>query len=421
MRLIVAESKDATPLAKLVNAGANQREAIAITDFIFMSQDVSNSYLVTTGDGDVLVNAGTTGGGPRHKSIFDKVRTGPLRRIILTQSHEDHFGGVVALREPDTKTIAQALFPETRAYYRKLVPFFAPRVAKLWAAVLAKGALGNTHQPQEVDPDILVDDLLTFELGGRRFEIISTPGGETLDSLCVWMPDEGVVFTGNLFGPVFLSQPFLCTVRGDKPRSVNRYLRSLERVRALGAEILITGHGEPVRGADRIRGDLDRMHAAVSYVNEATMAGMNAGKDVHTLMREIRVPDEIAIGEFHGKVSWNVRSIWEEYAGWFHYDSTTSLYAEPQRNVHADLAELAGGADKLVQRARAKLAAQKPLDAIHLLDIALHVDPENSAGLQVKLEALKTLEKGHGGTNLSETMWLRSEMAATGKLLEAIT
>jgi glyoxylase-like metal-dependent hydrolase (beta-lactamase superfamily II) len=414
----VSEPQAATPLAKLVNAGAGQSEVIAINDFIFMSQDVSNSYLVTTTDGDVLVNAGTTGGGPRHQSLFAKARTGPLRRIILTQSHEDHFGGVVTLREPGTQIIAQALFPETRAYYRKLVPFFAPRVAKLWAAVLAKGSLGNTHQPTEVEPDILVEDQLAFDLGGRRFEVISTPGGETLDSLCVWMPNERVVFTGNLFGPMFLSQPFLCTVRGDKPRSVNRYLRSLERVRALGAEILITGHGEPVRGADKIRADLDRMHAAVSYVNEATMAGMNAGKDVHTLMREIRVPDDIAIGEFHGKVSWNVRSIWEEYAGWFHYDSTTSLYGEPQRNVHPDLAELAGGAAKLVERARDKLAAERPLDALHLLDIALNAEPGLRPGLEIKRDVLAKLSADCGGTNLSETMWLRSELSDVEKKLE---
>jgi alkyl sulfatase BDS1-like metallo-beta-lactamase superfamily hydrolase len=142
--------------------------------------------------------------------------------------------------------------------------------------------------------------------------VISTPGGETLDSLTVWMPKERVAFTGNLFGPVFLAMPNLVTVRGDKPRLVQRYLSSLDTVRNLGAELLITGHGDPIRGTDKIRASLDKMHAAVSYVNEAVIAGMNGGKDVHTLMREIKLPDELKIGEFHGKVSWAVRAIWEE-------------------------------------------------------------------------------------------------------------
>ncbi|MBK6509248.1 MAG: MBL fold metallo-hydrolase, partial [Haliea sp.] len=47
-------------------------------------------------------------------------------------------------------------------------------------------------------------------------------------------------------------------------------------------------------------------------------------------MRDIHLPDALALGEFHGKVSWAVRTIWEEYSGWFHFDSTTSLYGVPR-------------------------------------------------------------------------------------------
>jgi alkyl sulfatase BDS1-like metallo-beta-lactamase superfamily hydrolase len=205
--------------------------------------------------------------------------------------------------------------------------------------------------------------------------------------------------------------PNLCTVRGDKPRLVERYLSSLDTVRRLGAELLVTGHGEPIRGAARIRADLDKMHAAVSYVKEATIAGMNAGKDVHTLMREIQLPPELKIGEFHGKVSWDVRAIWEEYSSWFHYDSTTSLYGVPRSSVDADLAELAGGAGALAERARKKLQLGRPLEALHLLDIALGADAAHAMALAVKKDALEALLREAGGANLSETMWLKSEIA----------
>ena len=220
------------------------------------------------------------------------------------------------------------------------------------------------------------------------------------------MPEEKIAFTGNLFGPVFLSMPFLVTLRGDKPRLVRDYLASLDRVRALGAEMLITGHGEPIRGAARIRADLDRMHAAVSWVRDHVFDGMRAGKDVHTLMREVKLPDDIAIGEYHGKVSWAVRSIWEQYAGWFHYDSTTALY-------DGDLAELAGGSDALAVRAQEKADAGQPLEAIHLTDIALGADPANRAALAAKKTALKHLLAASGSQNLSETMWLRAEIGET--------
>jgi len=249
-------------------------------------------------------------------------------------------------------------------------------------------------------------------VGNRTFEMIWAPEGETEDNILVWMPKEKVVFTGNTFGPVWLSMPFLNTLRGDKPRRVRTFLQSLAKVRDLGAEILITGHGAPIIGKDRIKEDLDRIEAAVTYVRDYTLEGMKAGKDVNTLVREFKFPGNVAIGDFHGKASWAVKSIWREYSGWFHYeDGTTELYGVPRSSVHADIAELAGGAGALVARAKAHVDAERPLEALHLLDIALGAEPDNKDALTVKKAASQALLEASGGSNLSETMWLRSEIA----------
>jgi alkyl sulfatase BDS1-like metallo-beta-lactamase superfamily hydrolase len=405
------------PLAGLVLSGDQQKEAEAITDFVFMAKDISNAYLVTTSAGDVMINTGFMDNAQRTQSLLAPRRTGALRYIILTQAHADHYGGVPTMREPGTQVIAERRFVDTWHYFDDLGPYLGRRSRKLWASTIKRAA--NPPPPPEVIPDISVDRRHELELGGRRFEIISTPGGETLDSLAVWMPKERIAFTGNLFGPVFLAMPNLCTVRGDKPRLVQRYLSSLDTVRKLGAEILVTGHGEPIRGAAKIKADLDKMHAAVSYVNNATIAGMNAGKDVHTLMREIQLPPELKIGEFHGKVAWDVRAIWEEYSSWFHFDSTTSLYGVPRSSVDSDLVELAGGAGPLADRAKAKLAASRPLEAMHLLDIALGADPKHGTALTVKKTVLEQLLRDSGGNNLSEIMWLKSEIAAVEAALAA--
>lgn len=411
----MSTTQDKPLLASLVQAGDEQKEAIAINDFIFMAKDISNAYLVKTSDGDVLVNTGFMDNAERTKRLLAPHRSGALRKIIITQAHPDHYGGVPVFREAETEIIAERRFVDTWRYFRDLGPYLAKRSRKLWANTIKRPA--NPAPPPEVVPDIAVDRRYEFELGGRRFELISTPGGEALDSLTVWMPKERVVFTGNLLGPVFLAMPNLVTMRGDKPRLVQRYLHSLDLLRNLGAELLITGHGEPIVGAEKIRADLDKLHAAVSYVNTATMEGMNAGKDVHTLMREIRLPDELKIGEFHGKVSWAVRSIWEEYSGWFHHDSTTSLYGVPRSSVDADLAELAGGAAALAARAKQKVADGKFLEALHLTDIALGAEPKQADALTAKRDALQGLLKASGGSNLSETMWLRSEITAVEAVL----
>ncbi|MCT2401057.1 MBL fold metallo-hydrolase [Novosphingobium mangrovi (ex Huang et al. 2023)] len=408
----MAETKDAGPkLAGLVRSGDEQADAIAITDFIFQANDVSNAYLVTTSEGDVMINTGFMDNVERTKRLLAPHRTGPLAFIILTQSHADHYGGVPDFLEEGTQIIGGPGFNEAVADMMGLQAFFGPRSGKLWGSTLKRGS--SPKPPPDVKPDILVDRKLTLELGGRTFEIISTPEGETIDSLTVWMPKEKVAFTGNVFGPVWLSMPFLNTLRGDKPRLVRNYLKSLETIRDLGAEIVVTGHGDAIIGKDRIKADLDKLHAAVSYVRDYTLDGMKAGKDVHTLMREFAWPEGLEIGEFHGKASWAVKSIWREYSGWLHYeDGTTALYGVPRSSVDADLAELAGGADKLAARAKAKLDEGKALEAIHLADIALGAEPDCHSALEVKRDANQALLAGCGGKNLSETMWLRSEIAA---------
>jgi glyoxylase-like metal-dependent hydrolase (beta-lactamase superfamily II) len=405
--------KDVSPLASVVNAGESQTDAIPITDFIFMSQDVSNSYLVTTPAGDVLVNCGTVRGGPRHKALFSKVSNHPINYAIITQSHPDHFGGLAAQRSPETKTIVQARFFENREVWIGLASYFHPRSAKLWSSVMPTWGGGP---PEEVVPDIYVQDFYAFELGGRKFEILHTPEGETPDSVTVWMPNERIAFTGNLFGPMFMAMPFLCTLRGDRPRSVLQYLRSLERVRKLEPELLITGHGGPIVGAKQIQKDLTTLRDAVTYVKDQTIAGMNAGKDVHTLMREIKLPPHLTIGEWHGKVSWCVRDIWQEHSGWFYYESTTELYGIPRSSVSDDLVELIG-ADVLAGRARHRLQSGQPLEALHLLEIVLKVQPKHRQSLELKRDAHMRLLEESGSVNHSETMWLKSEIAAANAAL----
>jgi alkyl sulfatase BDS1-like metallo-beta-lactamase superfamily hydrolase len=241
-----------------------------------------------------------------------------------------------------------------------------------------------------------------------------------VDNLIVWLPDDRIAFTGNLVGPVWLSMPFFCTLRGDKPRAVWNTLKSLRKLRDLNADIVITGHGEPIRGADRIVADIDRMIGAITWVRDYTLDGMNAGRTVHELMRDARLPEQLVIGEYHGKLSWAVKTIWDQYAGWFHYeDGTTELYGVPRSAINADIVALAG-ADALADRAAAHLAENRPLEAIHLTDIILSARPDHRATLETRKAAHERLLSDSTAGNLSETMWLRSEIADAERRLEAL-
>ena len=121
-----------------------------------------------------------------------------------------------------------------------------------------KEHFGDGVSPQSrPEPTLTFDDHHAFELGGVRFELLHTPGGETTESMVVWLPQHGVCFAGNLFSALFGHVPNLVTIRGDRYRDALRFIDSLERVRALEPEVLLVGHGGPIRGKAVICAELE--------------------------------------------------------------------------------------------------------------------------------------------------------------------
>lgn len=384
--------------------------AVDLGDGVWLSPGLSNSYLLATDDGPVVLNTGMGFEGPLHRRAYEGLLARPVHTIVLTQGHYDHVGGVDVLRDEDTDVVAQAAFGTWRDDNERLESFRVRNAAFAWmdaivAATEHARELGVSATPQaRPEPTVTFDERLELTVGGRRLVLLSVPGGETTDALAVWLPDSRTVFTGNLTGPLFGHVPNLVTMRGDRYRDPLDHVTSLDRVRDLGAERLVTGHFDPIDGADRIHEELTAMRDATQWVHDRTVEGMNAGTDVHTLMREVTLPDRFDLGEGYGRTAWNVRAIWELYAGWFHHRSTTELYGVPGTAVAGDVVA-AAGAEALVAAAVAHLDAGRPVEALHLTDLVLAATPSAADARSTAAAATRALLDG--STNFWETAWLR--------------
>src|SRR5258706_4135689 len=383
----------------LQREGMDQREALKISDHIYQAIGFGNTFLITTSEGNVIIDTSSPQPAQLHTKLLKAVNSGPVKYIILTHGDGDETGGLRLLKEPGSKIIAQKNQTEFLNYQARLNGFFAERNAAQFARPRPPASEWLGNYSVKLPDTILFDDKYEFTLGGVKFEVYATPG-ETPDHLSVWIPQWKAAFVGDNY---YESFPNIYTLRGTEPRWALDYVNSLNKVMSWKPELVMPSHGRPVRGAEQVQVTLTRYRDAILYVHDAVVKGMNAGKGVYTLMREIHLPDHLIVGESYGKLTWSIRGIYEGYAGWFDLNPATMYESQPS-GIYGDLVRLAEGPEKVIRLAEEKLAAGQAVEALRLTEAALSAEPANRAALQTCLKALEKLRAECKNSN--ERGWL---------------
>ena len=409
---------DTRPGKELLTAVYDDPAFPIVDGLIYRSGGNTAAYMILTDTGRIIINTGMGYEAPHHKRVFDAIRPGPTHHIITTQAHVDHVGGVDLFKEPGTTYIAQANNPACQSDDKR-IQGVRMRTAGIWFDMLGTDAKriyqqnpGVSMKQSEPVPDILFEDRLALTVDGLRIELLAAVG-ETTDCCVVWLPDHRVALVSNLFGPLFPHFPNINTIRGDRYRFVEPQLATNRMVRELRPEMLVTGREMPIVGADLIEASLERLHDAVAHVHDRTLEGFNAGTDVWTLMNEIELPPELRVGQGYGKVSWAVRTFWEEYVGWFKLQATTELYPDTAPAALAELLAITG-TDAALERAEAALAAGDAVLAIRLGEAVASVDAENERLRSLMAAAHRHLLDNGGDVSFWENGWLRTEITRWG-------
>lgn len=339
---------------------------------------IVNAVLFETDEGLVLVDTGMVPAGPAVLDAIRSVSDKPLHTIIYTHGHIDHAYGAWALLEAgETPQIVaqEAIMPRFERY------------------IELRGSLAKYMSQKEeqfphsmadlVLPDTLFEDRLELEIGGETF-VLQHHKGETDDQLYVWVPGRQILATADYY------QGFMPNAGNGKrvQRYVKEWIVALREMAALNAQIILPAHGEAITDPVTVKKELNMLADAFESIREQTIAGLNQGLRKDQIAESIRLPEELAaehsLREQYVSYKDVSKMILKRYTGWWD-DLPSQWTPAPVEAQYAMIAELAGGVDALVRKAREVLPQDVQM-ASHITDWAWLLDPENPAVQQLVID-----------------------------------
>lgn len=343
--------------------------------FSAVGYGIANSIMVVGKSGVVIID--TTDSLDEARKVWAEFAPHaggkPVVAIIYTHNHNDHISGASAFPlAKGGKVIAQAtLLREAAKWNGVAAPSIAARAARMYGVFLPKGtpdgfvsvgigpflsAFGGGGSGGFLTPNLTFDQTLSIRLGGERFVLEHAPG-ETEDQLFVWMPDRRVLFPGD---NIYKAFPNLYTIRGTSYRDPVQWVASLDRMRALHADVLVPSHTRPIVGAQAIAVTLTDYRDAISFTHDQTVRWMNQGLTPDEIVEKVKLPARLAANPFlfehYGTVEWSVRSIFAGYMGWFSGDAAELSRDAPDLRAR-EITDLAGGPAQALAKADAAYGA----------------------------------------------------------------
>jgi len=210
----------------------------------------ANSYLVEESDGTLtLIDAGMQADGKRIlEFITSKMHRKPseVKTIVVTHCHVDHTRGLAAIKAATGAKVAVHEADADSVSGKKRYP------SPGGAMGFAFSVMSLFFKTTPVEPDLVLKEGDTV----GRLAVFHTPG-HTPGSISLYDRQDRMLFVGDtarfvrgrLEGP-----PPRFTQRMDQART------SIERLSSLDFEVMLSGHGEPLRSPDapRMMNELSR-------------------------------------------------------------------------------------------------------------------------------------------------------------------
>ncbi len=339
----------------------------------------------------------------------------PVKAIVYTHSHVDHFGGVrgyVSQEDVDSGRV-KIYAPEGFVEHAVSENVYAGtamgrRAGYMYGAALDRspeeqvgaglGQTTSTGQVTLIPPtDIVTTTGQDAVVDGVRIVFQMAPDTEAPSEMLLYFPDFKALCAAEDATHTFHN---LLTLRGAVVRDPHGWASYLSETIALfgdDLDVVFASHHWPTWGRERAVEFLTTQRDLYAYVHDQTLRMINKGMTGDEIAEEIELPPALenawSARGYYGSVSHNVKAIYQRYIGWFDGNPAT-LWPHPPVEQATRYVEFMGGADAVVEKARSSFEAGDFRWVAQVVNHVVFAEPDHAAAQDLLADTYEQLAYG---------------------------
>ncbi|MCJ2065289.1 MBL fold metallo-hydrolase [Methylobacterium sp. J-088] len=336
----------------------------------------------------------------------------PVKAVIYTHSHVDHYGGVRGVVSEDDVTSGKVKIYAPEGFLEAAVAenvmagtAMSRRASYMYGNLLKpdpKGqvgaGLGTTTSAGTVTllaPTNTIKETGQKEtIDGLTYEFLMAPGSEAPSEM-MWFIEEKKAMEAAEDATHTLHNTY--SLRGAKirePLPWSKYLNQALVMWGDKVEVIFAQHHWPTWGNDNGTKFLKSQRDLYRFINDQTLRMVNQGMTMREIADAFKMPDTLANvwanRGYYGSVYHDVAATYVLYLGWFDGNPAT-LHELPPVEASKKYVEFMGGAGEVLNKAK---AAYDKGEYRWVAQVAHHVvfaDPSNQAAKSLEADALEQL------------------------------
>lgn len=330
--------------------------------------------------------------------INEKVGERPVKAVIYSHSHGDHFGGVRGVVNAEDVKSGKVVIIAPIGFLDHAVSeniyagnAMSRRLFYQYGVLLKTDPHGHVDQSIGknissgniglIEPTIVITkDIEPLMVDGIEMIFQNTPGTEAPAEMNTYIPGMKAFWAAeNITGTIHN----IYTLRGALVRDALEWSKKINEALYLfgdEAEVMLASHSWPRWGKERIQEVMRDQRDLYANLNNSVLHLANKGVTINEVHNVYQVPESLQkkwhARSYHGSVEHNSRAIINRYLGYWDANPATLIPLSPGTSAPL-FVEMMGGESKIIKKGKELYNNGEYMLAIEILNKLVYAEPDN--------------------------------------------